>query len=94
MGNRKRTLKTTAALPTSLTNQRYPLDLLPLPNCLCNSLSPSVFCFVLLCFVLFFDLAPLMKQTRSDQHMLPQHSGLHLGCFLAIFNDLFNIYHS
>lgn len=54
---------------------------------LCNSLSPShVF--------VFFDVAPLMKPTRSDQHMLPQHSGLFLCCLLAIFNDLFNIYHS
>lgn len=55
---------------------------------LCTSLSPSQF------FVLFFDLTSLMKQTKSDQHMLPQHSGLFLCCFLAIFNDLFNIYHS
>lgn len=51
------------------------------------------FSFSLVLF-LFLDLALLMKQTRSDQHMLPQHSGLLLCCFLAIFNDLFNIYHS
>lgn len=50
--------------------------------------------FVFLVLFLFLDLALLMKQTRSDQHMLPQHNGLLLCCFLAIFNDLFNIYHS
>lgn len=65
-----------------------------------HKLKVTLFCFQ--CFspipscppFFFFKSHTLNEATISDQHMLPQHSGPFLCCFLAIFNDLFNIYHS
>lgn len=87
-GGRKRRQRSRQRAPQTKGTQ---LTFIVLQSFFCNSLTPSRFYF---CFVVFFDLSPLMKQTKSDQHMLPQHSGMFLSCFLAISNDLFNIYHS
>lgn len=95
-GKPKVDVKDDSSPPNEPHKPKVTLDLFPFFHLSLRSpLTLSFVCFLFFCFhFIFFDLAPLMKQTRSDPRMLPQHSGLLFCCFLAIFNDLFNIYHS